>query len=151
MLSRRRVLLAGTALAVGANHSRISAASSDRETDRVEVPTASLDEIARVAESCSACTGACSDCLDVCADQIVSGNETMATLLRLCRDCSDLCAITATLLSQGGPVAPALCQACADACDRLAAACRISGVPTEVELCEQSAKHCAEACRSLIR
>lgn len=153
MLNRRKALLTGTALMIGARQSpRPTASATDGhlQADVGHSPRLPAETLENAAASCMECSQACRGFIHELRPESAPGRDSLAELVRIADECSEICIVTATLLARRGPLSPAICQACADACQRLAAACDTMNSSPSVTNCQRLAMACGQACRHII-
>lgn len=154
MLNRRKALLTGTALMIGATRLQETSGQAHGRLDRSEKPDAASRSAAsranETAELCAACSTACADLTDWAINRRTPEDSPLTDLIRFSADCRDICRVAAGTRVRRGPLAPAICQASADACARLVAAGRSLAGHTLVDRCCRVADECATACRATI-
>lgn len=153
MLNRRKALLTGTALMIGARQSpRPTASATDchLQADVGHSPGLSPEALENAAASCMECSQASRDLIHELRPESATGRGSLAELVRIADECGEICIVTATLLARRGPLSPAICQACADACQRLASTCDTMNASSSVTNCQRLAIDCGQACRHII-
>ncbi|MEZ6132050.1 MAG: hypothetical protein R3C59_25590 [Planctomycetaceae bacterium] len=139
-MNRRNALITGTSVAAGIMSTGTPIALAGAAFNRSVTGRTDLVEI--VAQQASVCR-------QFARATDMHGNA-MSDLASASLDCADICTATSAILKRRSSLPPALLQACADACERQLSLLVNLPVSQQLPHCEQSARDCANACRSAI-